>query len=57
MSARLNDRLIQQNGETMRVRLHNHRLNLSNVLQDDSQDMVMEHDDLQLYYMILEERI
>lgn len=57
MSHRLNERLIQQNGETMRIKLHNKKLNLSNVSNEEQETLVMDSEELELYYMILEERI
>lgn len=57
MSHRLNERLIQQNGETMRIKLHNKKLNLSNVNNEEQETLVMDSEELELYYMILEERI
>lgn len=41
----------------MRIKLHNKKLNLSNVNNEEQETLVMDSEELELYYMILEERI
>lgn len=41
----------------MRIKLHNKKLNLSNVSNEEQETLVMDSEELELYYMILEERI